>query len=43
MFTVGFGDITPKTEAEVVVTILFIILSSIQLPYSVNTVGNIIQ
>ncbi|CAD8197075.1 unnamed protein product [Paramecium pentaurelia] len=43
MFTVGYGDLTPKTQIERVVTILFIILSSVQLPYSVNTVGNIIQ
>lgn len=42
MFTVGYGDITPKTKLEKSFTIIFIILSSIQLPYSVNTVGNII-
>ncbi|CAD8095941.1 unnamed protein product [Paramecium sonneborni] len=42
IFTVGYGDVTPQSNIEKVVTIVLIMISSIQLPYSVNTVGNII-
>jgi potassium voltage-gated channel Eag-related subfamily H protein 5 len=42
MFTVGYGDITPKSGLEKIICILLILVSSIQLPYSINTVGSII-
>ncbi|CAK59028.1 unnamed protein product (macronuclear) [Paramecium tetraurelia] len=43
MFTVGYGDVTPQSSLEKIVSIVLIMISSIQLPYSVNTVGNIIK
>ncbi|CAD8191214.1 unnamed protein product [Paramecium pentaurelia] len=42
IFTVGYGDVTPQSNLEKIVTIILIMISSIQLPFSVNTVGNII-
>ncbi|CAD8096288.1 unnamed protein product [Paramecium sonneborni] len=42
IFTVGYGDVTPQSNIEKIVTIILIMISSIQLPFSVNTVGNII-
>lgn len=43
MFTVGFGDIAPISNLEKVTTIIFIMITSIQLPYSINTVGKFIE
>ncbi|CAD8057941.1 unnamed protein product [Paramecium sonneborni] len=43
MFTVGYGDLTPQSNLEYVICIIFIMIFSIQLPYSVNTVGAIID
>ncbi|CAD8190321.1 unnamed protein product [Paramecium pentaurelia] len=43
MFTVGYGDITPKSGLEKSICIFLILISSIQLPYSINTVGSIIE
>ncbi|CAD8126309.1 unnamed protein product [Paramecium sonneborni] len=43
MFTIGYGDVTPQSSAEKVVAVSYIIAASIQLPYSVNTLGTIIQ
>ncbi|CAD8054681.1 unnamed protein product [Paramecium primaurelia] len=43
MFTVGYGDITPKSDEERIIAILLIMVSSVQLPYSINTVGNVIS
>ncbi|CAD8198895.1 unnamed protein product [Paramecium pentaurelia] len=43
MFTVGYGDITPKSGLEKSICIFLILVSSIQLPYSINTVGSIIE
>ena len=43
MFTVGYGDITPKTEAEYILAIIFMMISSIQLSYSVSTVGAVLE
>lgn len=43
MFTVGYGDVIPKSRYEKITIILFILITSIQLPYSVNTVGTIIK
>ncbi|CAD8140691.1 unnamed protein product [Paramecium octaurelia] len=40
MFTIGYGDLTPQQH---VTCIIFIMIFSIQLPYSVNTVGAIID
>ncbi|CAD8114502.1 unnamed protein product [Paramecium sonneborni] len=43
MFTVGYGDITPKTEPEYILAIIFMMVSSIQLSYSVSTVGAVLE
>ncbi|CAD8058871.1 unnamed protein product [Paramecium sonneborni] len=43
MFTVGYGDLTPQSNLEYVTCIIYIMIFSIQLPYSVNTVGAIID
>lgn len=43
MFTVGYGDVIPRNTLEKAVSILFIMITSIQLPYSVSTVGTIIK
>ncbi|CAD8125819.1 unnamed protein product [Paramecium sonneborni] len=43
MFTIGYGDVTPQSSAEKVLAVTYIIAASIQLPYSVNTLGTIIQ
>ncbi|CAD8084162.1 unnamed protein product [Paramecium sonneborni] len=43
MFTVGYGDISPKSGLEKSTCIFLILVSSIQLPYSINTVGSIIE
>lgn len=43
MFTIGYGDITPKSGLEKTICIILILISSIQLPYSINTVGSIIE
>ncbi|CAK66646.1 unnamed protein product (macronuclear) [Paramecium tetraurelia] len=43
MFTVGYGDLTPQSNLEYTICIIFIMIFSIQLPYSVNTVGAIID
>ncbi|CAK87824.1 unnamed protein product (macronuclear) [Paramecium tetraurelia] len=42
IFTVGYGDVTPQSNIEKIVSVILIMISSIQLPYSVNTVGTII-
>ncbi|CAK67965.1 unnamed protein product (macronuclear) [Paramecium tetraurelia] len=43
MFTIGYGDIAPKSGLEKSTCIFLILVSSIQLPYSINTVGSIIE
>lgn len=43
MFTVGYGDISPISNLEKATSILFIMITSIQLPYSINTVGKFIE
>ncbi|CAD8192068.1 unnamed protein product [Paramecium octaurelia] len=43
MFTVGYGDITPQSTFETVLCIMFMMICSIQLSYSVSTVGAIID
>ncbi|CAD8054703.1 unnamed protein product [Paramecium primaurelia] len=42
IFTVGYGDVTPQSNIEKIVSVILIMISSIQLPYSINTVGTII-
>ncbi|KAM3138474.1 hypothetical protein pb186bvf_009388 [Paramecium bursaria] len=43
MFTIGYGDMSAQNNLEYFIVILLIMVSSIQLPYSVNTVGTIID
>ncbi|CAD8121596.1 unnamed protein product [Paramecium sonneborni] len=43
MFTIGYGDVLPQSNLERIVCCLFIIMASLQLPYSINTVGAIIS
>lgn len=43
MFTVGYGDISPSNDLERMFAIGFMMICSIQLSYSVNTVGTIID
>ncbi|CAD8122559.1 unnamed protein product [Paramecium sonneborni] len=43
MFTVGYGDITPQTNPEMIVSIIFMSVCSVQLSYSVSTVSSIIE
>ncbi|CAD8095943.1 unnamed protein product [Paramecium sonneborni] len=43
IFTVGYGDVTPQSNIEKIVCCLFIVCASLQLPYSINTVGMIVQ
>lgn len=43
MFTVGYGDITPQSNPELIVSIIFMMVCSVQLSYSVSTVGAIID
>ncbi|CAD8180991.1 unnamed protein product [Paramecium pentaurelia] len=43
IFTVGYGDVTPQSNLEKIVCCFFIVCSSLQLPYSINTVGMIVQ
>ncbi|KAM3135782.1 hypothetical protein pb186bvf_012179 [Paramecium bursaria] len=42
MFTVGFGDISPQNSYEQIFTIVFMFLCTLQLSYSVNTIGTLI-
>ncbi|CAK77489.1 unnamed protein product (macronuclear) [Paramecium tetraurelia] len=43
MFTIGYGDVVPISYLERVVAILYMMVCSIQLSYSVSTVGTIID
>ncbi|CAD8202087.1 unnamed protein product [Paramecium octaurelia] len=43
MFTVGYGDITPQTNPEMIVSVIFMSVCSVQLSYSVSTVSSIIE
>ncbi|CAD8092518.1 unnamed protein product [Paramecium sonneborni] len=42
MFTVGYGDINPQNSLEKVFCICYMFLSTLQLSYSVNTIGTIL-
>ena len=41
MITVGYGDISPKTVAEKVLSVLNMMIACGQFAYSVNSIGNI--
>jgi Ion channel len=43
MFTIGYGDITPTNTLETISCVGYILFSSIQLSYSISTVGAIIN
>ncbi|CAD8177398.1 unnamed protein product [Paramecium pentaurelia] len=43
MFTIGYGDVVPISYLERIVAILYMMICSIQLSYSVSTVGAIID
>lgn len=43
MITVGYGDVTPKTDAEYIVCIGMIILSCGVYAYTFNEIGNILK
>ncbi|CAD8172860.1 unnamed protein product [Paramecium octaurelia] len=43
MFTVGYGDITPVSYIERIISIFYMMFCSIQLSYSVSTVGTILD
>ena len=43
MFTIGYGDVVPISYVERVIAILYMAICSIQLSYSVSTVGAIID
>ena len=43
MFTVGYGDITPVSFEERIFAIFYMMICSIQLSYSVSTVGAILD
>ncbi|CAK56469.1 unnamed protein product (macronuclear) [Paramecium tetraurelia] len=41
-FTVGYGDITPQNTSEKCFTIVYMFFCTLQLSYSVNTIGSIL-
>lgn len=43
MITVGFGDITPKNNAETVYVLGIALLSCFQFGYTVNIIGSLFQ
>lgn len=43
MFTIGYGDIIPINYIERVIAILYMMICSIQLSYSISTIGAIID
>ncbi|CAD8073817.1 unnamed protein product [Paramecium sonneborni] len=43
MFTIGYGDVVPISYLERIIAILYMMICSIQLSYSVSTVGAIID
>lgn len=43
MSAVGYGDITPKTENERVITLLMMMFSCGIFAYTVNSIGNIVS
>lgn len=43
MITVGYGDFSPVHQLEKLFGIIFMLISCIQLSYSVSTIGSIIE
>lgn len=43
MSTVGYGDITPKNEIEIIFAIIMILLSGLVFGYSLNSIGSIVR
>ncbi|KAL4473705.1 hypothetical protein ABPG74_022569 [Tetrahymena malaccensis] len=43
MITVGYGDITPQNNTEILMAIIYMLLSSVIFGYSLNTIGGIIK
>ncbi|KAL4482560.1 hypothetical protein ABPG72_005803 [Tetrahymena utriculariae] len=43
MITVGYGDITPQSNTEILMAIIYMLLSSVIFGYSLNTIGGIIK
>jgi len=41
MFTVGYGDVVPQNQYERLVTISFMIFSTLQLSYTVSAIWNV--
>jgi len=41
MITVGYGDISPRTVAEKLVSVVNMMIACGQFAYSVNSIGNI--
>jgi voltage-gated potassium channel Kch len=43
MITVGYGDITPKTRLEILISIITMLISCGVFGYSVNKIGSIVM
>ena len=43
MSSVGFGDVTPVTDNEVMLTVWLMIISCGYFAYTINTIGSMIQ
>ena len=41
MMTVGYGDIRPVSELEILYVIIMTLLSTVSFAYTVNTIGTI--
>lgn len=41
MSTVGYGDVTPKAEPEIIYAIIMTFVSSVVFAYTINTIGSI--
>lgn len=43
MISVGYGDITPQTNIEIIMCIVIMFISCFVFAYSVNMIGNILK